>query len=88
MDWGASPAARALRQARTVAACARRTGCGADEAADILAETAATGQHGEPGAVSRRAVLGGAGAAALATTVPGRLAEPAGRPRAAGTAGW
>ena len=43
MDWGASPAARALRQARAVAACARRTGCGADEAAGILAEAAGAG---------------------------------------------
>jgi monoamine oxidase len=81
VDWGASPALRALREARAVAAYARRTGCGVDEAADVLAETAATGRPGEPGAVSRRAVLGGAGAAALAAAVPAGWLRP---PRAAG----
>jgi monoamine oxidase len=38
MDWGGSPAVRALRQAQAVAAYARRTGCGIDEAADALAD--------------------------------------------------
>ena len=37
MDWGGSPAVRALRQAQAVAAYARRTGCGIDEAAGTLA---------------------------------------------------
>ena len=37
MDWSGSPAVRALRQAQAVAAYARRTGCGIDEAADALA---------------------------------------------------
>ena len=38
MDWGGSPAVRALRQAQAVAAYARRTGCGIDEAADALTD--------------------------------------------------
>jgi monoamine oxidase len=102
MDWGGSPAVRALRQAQAVAAYARRTGCGIDEAADALADPdraepaqarpAQAGQgpgdtaragHGRPGdrtAVSRRTVLGGAGAAALAAAVPAALLHP---PRAA-----
>ena len=69
MDWTASPALRALRQAQAVAACARRTGCGPDEAAGMLAENAAAGADERAG-VSRRAVLGGAGAAALTAAVP------------------
>src|SRR6516165_8480070 len=80
MDWTASPALRALRQAQAVAACARRTGCGPDEAADVLAERAAAGEGRERGAVSRRAVLGGAGAAAFASAVPAAWLSP---PRAA-----
>jgi monoamine oxidase len=69
VNWGASTAARALRQAQAVAACARRVGCGADEAAGMLAET------GRPG-VPRRAVLGGAGAAAVAAAVPAAWLSP------------
>ena len=37
MDCSSSPAARALRRAQAVAAYARRTGCGTDEAADAFA---------------------------------------------------
>src|SRR5215470_12264652 len=37
MDWGGSPAVRALRRAQAVSAYARRTGCGIDEAAGALA---------------------------------------------------
>jgi monoamine oxidase len=79
MDWTASPAMRALRQARAVAACARHTGCGPDEAADMLAEHAAAAAAAEDpghGTVSRRAVLGGAGAAALASAVPAAWLSP------------
>ena len=83
MDWTASPARRALRQARAVAAWARRTGCGPDEAADMLAERAATaagqrGQDGGRGTVSRRVVLGGAGAAAFSSAVPVAWLSPRG----------
>jgi len=84
MVWGSSPARRALRQAQQAAAYARRTGCGIDEAAEALAEPAGPGG---PSGVSRRAVLGGAGAAALAAALPDWLAAPAraaGRPQAAG----
>jgi monoamine oxidase len=97
MDWGASPAVRALRQAQAAAAYARRTGCGIDEAADALAGPAQAGPaqagpapgdparagHGRPGdrtTVSRRTMLGGAGAVALAAAVPVGLLHP---PRAA-----
>jgi monoamine oxidase len=79
MDWNRSPAVRALRQAQAVAACARRVGCGPDEAAGMLAE-GADASGGGPGTVSRRAVLGGAGAAALGAAVPGAWLSP---PRAA-----
>jgi monoamine oxidase len=76
MDWSSSPAVRALRQAQAVAAYACRTGCGIDEAAATLAESAGPGPDGGH-RVSRRAVLGGAGAAALAAAVPpGWLAPP------------
>src|SRR5215469_10068822 len=54
MDWGASPAIRALRQAGAVAAVARRIGCGPDEAAGMLAEHAAAAADERDG-VSRRA---------------------------------
>src|SRR6266705_7228422 len=84
MDWGGSPAVRALRQAQAVAAYARRTGCGTGEAAEALAEPAG---HGGPFAPSRRTVLGGAAAAALAAAVPAWASGPAwaaGRARAAG----
>src|SRR5215472_13295531 len=75
MDWGASPAVRALRQAGAVAAVARRVGCGPGEAADMLAERAAPAA-GERGGVPRRAVLGGAGAAALTAAVPAGWLSP------------
>jgi monoamine oxidase len=76
MDWSFSPAVRALREARAVAAHALRTGCGIDQAAATLAESAGSGPDGGP-RVSRRAVLGAAGAAALTATVPaGFLASP------------
>src|SRR5215469_13549827 len=75
MDRGASPAIRALRQAGAVAAVARRVGCGPDEAADMLAERA-TPWAGERGGVPRRAVLGGAGAAALTAAVPAGWLSP------------
>ena len=69
MDWGGSPAVRALRQAQAVAAYARRTGCGIDEAADALADpdhAAAArahgpGETGPGGAGPGRASPGGAG---------------------------
>src|SRR5438034_4756195 len=91
MDWGGSPAVRALRQAQAVSAYARRTGCGIDEAAGALAnQDHANPDHAEPGdparagggwpgdraGVSRRAMLGGAGAAALAVALPTGLVRP------------
>src|SRR6266700_7850139 len=105
MDWGGSPAVRALRQAQAVAAYARRTGCGIDEAADALTDQdraepgraaqadlsgaqadlsrTGTGRAADRTGVSRRTLLGGAGAAALAAAVPAGLLRP---PRAsAGT---
>ena len=83
MDLGGSPAVRALRQAQAVSAYARRTGCGIDEAADALANPGRVGP-GDPGrtrggragdraGVSRRAMLGGAGAVALAAALPAGL---------------
>ena len=95
MDWGRSPAVRALRQAQAVSAYAHRTGCGIDEAADVLANPdrieqapgapagMGSGRPGDRTGVSRRTVLGGAGAAALAAALPTGLMRP---PRAsAGT---
>src|SRR5690349_21730725 len=86
MDSGGSPAVRAPRQAQAVAAYARRTGCGIDEAAGALADLdraagpapgdpAATGgsRPGDRAGVSRRTVLGGAGAVALAVALPAGL---------------
>jgi hypothetical protein len=84
MDRGGSAAVRALREAQAVAAYARRTGCGVDEAADALADRArmqpaledpSVGRAGRTGG-SRRAVLGGAGAAALAAAFPAGLVRP------------
>ena len=75
MSAGTSPAARMLARARAVSACARRTGCGVDEADDILREAA----------VSRRAALTGAGTAALGLAIPAALGyEPAGSQAADG----
>ena len=72
-----------LARAQATAAYARRTGCGIEEAGEILRESgdrpaaglagrdsadsvsSADGATGASGALSRRAVLGGAGAAAL-----------------------
>ena len=69
-----SPAARALREAQSVAAYARRTGCDVDEAAGALATD---------GAVSRRNVLRGAVAAAIPVGAAGMrpAAAAAGRDR-------
>ncbi len=53
-------AAGFLARARAAAAYARSTGCGIDEATEAVAEAGP----------SRRQVLGGAGAAALAAAVP------------------
>jgi len=98
MDWGGSPAVRALRHAQAVSAYARRTGCGIDEAAGALAnQDHANPDHAKPGdpartgggrpgdraGVSRRAILGGAGAAALAAALPTGLVRP---PRALASA--
>ena len=88
MDWGGSAAMRALRQAQAVSAYARRTGCGIDEAAGALADPDHAGPApdgpgrtgsgpGDRAGVSRRAVLGGAGAVALAVALPGGLMRPA-----------
>jgi monoamine oxidase len=89
MDWGGSPAVRALRQAQAVSAYARRTGCGIDEAAGAFANPdragparrglarTGGGRPGDRAGVSRRAVLGGAGAVALAAALPTGLARPA-----------
>lgn len=88
MDQGSSPAVRALRRAQRAAAYARRTGCGIDEATAALAESAGPGLPGGLFPLSRRAVLGGAGAAALAAAIPAWLAAPAraaSRARAPGT---
>ncbi len=52
---GSSGAADAIRRAQAVSGLARQTGCGLDEAAELLARP-----------VTRRAVLGAAGAGALA----------------------
>jgi len=85
MDLGGSPAVRALRQAQAVSAYARRTGCGIDEAADALANPGRVGpapgdsdrtrggRARDRAGVSRRAMLGGAGAVALAAALPAGL---------------
>ena len=67
-----SPATPALREAQSVAAYARRTGCDLDEAAGALA----TG-----GGVSRRNVLRAAAAFAAAIPVGLRVCGPPGRGR-------
>jgi monoamine oxidase len=85
-----------LARAQATAAYARRTGCGIEEAGEILRESgdrpaaglagrdsadsvsSADGATGASGALSRRAVLGGAGAAALGIAIPAALrAAPA-----------
>ena len=55
--WGPSGAGAALRRAQAVSRLARRTGCGVDEAAELL-----------DGQLTRRAFLGVAGAGVLAGT--------------------
>jgi flavin-dependent amine oxidoreductase/putative NAD(P)-binding protein len=66
-------AAGMLRRALAAAAYAQRSGCGIDEATEVVAAGAA--QVGEPGAgrdglLTRRRVLGGAGAAIAVTAIP------------------
>ena len=56
-----SPAARALREAQSVAAYARRTGCDIDEAAGALAAS---------GGISRRDVLRAGAGLALSAAIP------------------
>jgi monoamine oxidase len=80
-----SLAGRALAQAQAAAAYARRTGCGIGEAGEAVqqgghwhAETG--GPRGGSGAPSRRAVLQGAGAAAIATMLPASLWPAGGVP--------
>ena len=71
-----SPAARALREAQSAAAYARRTGCDIDEAAGALA-------HG--GGSLPADVLRGAAAAALAAAIPvGAAGRGPPRPRPGG----
>src|SRR5260370_38287206 len=77
MGVRSSPAARALRRAQAAAAFARRTGCDISEAAGVLAERdAGSAPGGGAGlaaadtAMSRRDVVRGAAAAALAAAVP------------------
>ena len=77
MGLRSSPAARALRRAQAAAAIARRTGCDIGEAAGVLAERDAGSSPGDRAglatadtAMSRRDVLRGAAAAALAAAVP------------------
>jgi monoamine oxidase len=65
--WGPSGAGAAVRRAQAVSRLAQRTGCGVDEAAELLTRP-----------VTRRAVLGAAaGAGVLAATgaMPGRAAS-------------
>jgi monoamine oxidase len=97
MTARSSPAAGMLARARAATAYARRTGCGIDEAGDILRESEgllpegdarprgsqAAGDRGSTLAgsteLSRRAMLGGAGSAALGIAVPAALAQPGSR---------
>jgi monoamine oxidase len=107
MPGRSSPAARMLARAQAATAYARRTGCGIEEAGEVLRETEgrpeSAGQpetEGQPagspaagrpaagrpadaadgrGELSRRAVLGGAGSAALGIAIPAALAQPAAR---------
>jgi monoamine oxidase len=72
--WGPSGAAAAIARAQAVSRLTRQTGCGLDEAAELLAQP-----------VTRRGFLGVAGAAALAGTAmtsgpaPVRSSRPAPR---------
>ena len=65
--WGPTGAAAAIRRAQAVSRRARRTGCGVDEADDILE------RH-----LSRRHFLIGAGATVSAAAMPAAFADPAG----------
>lgn len=67
--WSPSGAAAALRRAQAVASYARRTGCGVDEANEVVVIT-----------VSRRRFLWGAGATAAAVSFPGVVTPAAGAP--------
>jgi monoamine oxidase len=83
-----SAAVRAIRRAQQTACYARRTGCDITEAADVLAGSAAGSARGDgtrpPAAVSRRQVLRGSAAAALAAAIPsGAVTRAAARPAAA-----
>jgi monoamine oxidase len=74
-------------RAQAAAGYARRVGCGIDEATEAVAAGAALagageGDTGRRDLISRRSVLGGAGAVALAAAVP-----LAGRARAAASSG-
>jgi len=66
-------AAGLLARARAAAGYARSTGCGIDEATEVTQAAAVT----QAGLVSRRHVLGGAGAAAVAAAVPLAWQRPA-----------
>ena len=65
--WGQSGAAAAIRQAQAVSRYARRSGCGVDEASEIVES------H-----LSRRRFLIGAGATAAATGLSGLFADASG----------
>jgi len=65
--WGPSGAAAAIRRAQAASTYARRTGCGVEEASEVV------GQH-----LSRRRFLMGAGAAATMAALPSTVALPAG----------
>ena len=75
MDWGGSPAMRALRQAQAAAAYARRTGCGIEEAAAALAEPAlaepALAEPAPAGPASTPASTGSRAGATVGCTSPG-----------------
>lgn len=64
--WGESGAAEVIRRARAASHYARNTGCGLDEADEIVQSR-----------VSRRRFLAGAGAAIGAIGLPGALTAPA-----------
>jgi monoamine oxidase len=66
--WGPSGAGAAIRRAQAASGYARGTGCGVDEAVEIIEERS----------VSRRRFLAGAGAAAAAAVLPNALASAAG----------
>src|ERR1039458_6707788 len=66
--WGPSGAGAAIRRAQAASGYVRRTGCGVDEAVEIVEERS----------VSRRRFLAGAGAAAAAAVLPTALASAAG----------